>query len=49
MPKPPTSKYDTSSIIFDNIQKIDPEFRNLLTKDKRFRIKNYKKERKHYN
>jgi hypothetical protein len=43
------SKYDISFIIFDNIQKIDSEFRNLLTKNKRFRIKNYKKKRKHYN
>jgi hypothetical protein len=49
MPKSSISKYDTSSITFDNIQKTDPEFRNLLTEDKRFRIKNYKKKRKHYN
>jgi hypothetical protein len=44
-----TFKYDTSYIIFDNIQKTDLEFRNLLTENKRFRIENYKKKKKYYN
>jgi hypothetical protein len=45
IPKPPTPKYDSSSITFENIQKTDLEFRNLSTEDKRFRIEDYKEER----